>query len=39
LLTKDKPQWPKKGSIFETDEFIIVNFGISDKFTNQVNLN
>lgn len=39
LLTKDKPQWPKKGSIFETDEFIVVNFGISDKFANQVKLN
>ncbi|AFA47464.1 glucosyltransferase domain-containing protein [Acetobacterium woodii] len=39
LLTKDKPAWPKKGSIFETDEFIVVNFGISDKFANQVHLN
>ncbi|MGV8907004.1 MAG: glucosyltransferase domain-containing protein [Acetobacterium sp.] len=39
LLAKDKPQWPQKGSIFETDEFIVVNFGITDKFANQVNLN
>lgn len=39
LLAQDKPQWPKKGAIFETDKFIVVNFGISDKFANQVKLN
>ncbi|KNZ40825.1 glucosyltransferase domain-containing protein [Acetobacterium bakii] len=39
VLAKDAPQWPKKGSIFESDEFIVVNFGISDKFANQVKLN
>ncbi|MBC3796019.1 hypothetical protein GH807_02995 [Acetobacterium tundrae] len=38
-LAKDKPQWPKNGSIFETDEFIVVNFGITEKFENQVKLN
>ncbi|MBI4855197.1 MAG: glucosyltransferase domain-containing protein [Acetobacterium woodii] len=38
-LAKDKPVWPQKGSIFETDKFIIVNFGVSDKFANQVKLN
>jgi hypothetical protein len=37
-LVQDKPQWPKKGAIFETDEFIVVNFGVSDKFANQVKL-
>jgi len=26
-LSKDKPKWPKSGSIFETEEFIVVNFG------------
>jgi hypothetical protein len=38
-VTGDKPAWPKKGSIFETDKFIVVNFGISEKFENQVKLN
>lgn len=37
-LAQDKPQWPKKGAIFETDKFIVVNFGVSDKFANQVKL-
>lgn len=37
-LAQDKPKWPKKGSIFETDKFIVVNFGVSDKFANQVKL-
>lgn len=39
LLAQDKPKWPQKGSIFETDKFIIVNFGVSAKFANQVKLN
>ncbi len=26
-LCEGKPEWPKKGSIFETDKYIIVNFG------------
>ncbi|WP_303871852.1 glucosyltransferase domain-containing protein [Acetobacterium wieringae] len=38
-LAEDKPAWPKKGAIFETDEFIVVNFGITEKFANQVKLN
>ena len=37
-LTQGKPKWPQKGSIFETDKFIVVNFGISEKFANQVKL-
>lgn len=37
-LTQDKPAWPEKGSIFETNAFIVVNFGITEKFENQVNL-
>lgn len=26
-LTKDKPEWPKKGSIYETENYVVVNFG------------